>query len=102
MENLEDGNIREVDYEKYFHEIKKLANDMMTEIDYSTKIRSEIREDAYIILDAIVDACDIKNLRILNGLIVGFDFVASNIKQIKFLYKEMKKVLVDFYEEIQE
>lgn len=91
----------EVDCDKYFEEIKKLANDMMTEIDYATKIKSNIREEAYIMLDAIVNACEIQNLKILNGLVVGFDYVASSIKQIKFLYKEMKNVLVDFYEEIQ-
>ena len=91
----------EVDCEKYFEEIKKLANDMMTEIDYSTRVKSDVREEAYIILDAIVSACEIQNLKILNGLIVGFDFLASSIKSVKFLYKEMKNVLVDFYEELQ-
>lgn len=99
--NCEERVEVEIDCEKYFEEIKKLANDMMTEIDYSTKVKSEIREEAYIILDAIVSACEIQNLKILNGLIVGFDFLASNIKAIKFLYKEMKNVLVDFYEELQ-
>ena len=91
----------DVDCEKYFEEIKKLANDMMTEIDYSTRLKSEVREEAYIILDAIVNACEIQNLKILNGLIVGFDFLASSIKSVKFLYKEMKNVLVDFYGELQ-
>lgn len=99
--NSEEEKVVEVNCEKYFDEIKKLANDMMTEIDYSTRLRSEIREEAYIILDAIVNACEIQNLKILNGLIVGFDFIASNIKSIKFLYKEMKNVLVDFYDELQ-
>ena len=70
----EQENFVEVDCEKYFEEIKKLANDMMTEIDYSTRIRSELREEAYIILDAIVNACEIQNLKILNGLVVGFNF----------------------------
>lgn len=91
----------EVDVEKYFIEIKKLANEMMTEIDYSTRIKSAIREDAYMILDAIVNACEIQHLKILNGLIVGFDFVAQHIKPIKFLYKEMKNVLINFYSELQ-
>lgn len=93
---------KDVSCSKYFSEIKKLANDMMTEIDYTTRIKSDLREEAYIILDAIVNACEIENLKILNGLIVGFDFIASNIKVIKFLYKEMKNVLIDFYEELQE
>lgn len=92
---------KEVDCGKYFTEIKKLANDMMTEIDYSTRVKSDVREDAYIILDAIVNACDIQNLKILNGLIVGFDFIAQYIKSIKFLYKEMKNVLINFYDELQ-
>ena len=62
MENLEETQEREIDYDKYFNEIKKLANDMMTEIDYSTKIKSEIREDAYIILDAIVNQINIDSV----------------------------------------
>ncbi len=93
--------VKEVNCSKYFDEIKKLANDMMTEIDYTTRLRSDLREEAYIVLDAIVNACEIQNLKILNGLVVGFDFIASNIKVVKFLYKEMKNVLVDFYEELQ-
>lgn len=92
---------KEVDCEKYFVEIKKLANDMMTEIDYSTRVKSDVREDAYIILDAIVNACEIQNLKILNGLVVGFDFIAQYIRSIKFLYKEMKNVLINFYDELQ-
>ncbi len=97
----EEKEMKDVDCAKYFEEIKKLANDMMTEIDYSTRLKSELREEAYIMLDAVVNACEIQNLKILNGLIVGFDFIASNIKSIKFLYKEMKNILVDFYEELQ-
>lgn len=96
-----DNVSKEVDCEKYFTEIKKLANDMMTEIDYSTRVKSDVREDAYIILDAIVNACEIQNLKILNGLIVGFDFIAQYIRSIKFLYKEMKNVLINFYDELQ-
>lgn len=95
------NTVKEVDCDKYFIEIKKLANEMMTEIDYSTRVKSDVREDAYIILDAIVNTCDIQNLKILNGLIVGFDFIAQYIKSIKFLYKEMKNVLINFYSELQ-
>jgi hypothetical protein len=96
-----DSPEQNIDYGKYFDEIKKLANDMMTEIDYSTRVKSDVREDAYIILDAIVNACEIQNLKILNGLIVGFDFVAQYIRSIKFLYKEMKNVLIRFYDALQ-
>ena len=97
----EEEKFDQIDCLKYFNEIKKISNDMISEIDYSTKIKNELREDAYIILEAIVNACELQNLKILNGLIVGFDFVATSIKPIKFLYKEMKNVLVEFYEELQ-
>lgn len=99
--NEETEEIREIDCGKYFDEIKKLANDMMTEIDYATRLKNDIREDAYIMLDAIITACEIQNLKILNGLVVGFDFVAQYIRSIKFLYKEMKNVLINFYDELQ-
>ncbi|MDD4110899.1 MAG: hypothetical protein PHS54_05070 [Clostridia bacterium] len=99
--NEEIEETKEVDCKKYFEEIKKLANDMMTEIDYSTRLKKDIREEAYIMLDAIICACDIQNLKILNGLIVGFDFVSQYIRVIKFLYKEMKNLLINFYDELQ-
>ena len=92
----------EIESETYFSEIKKLINDMMTEIDYLPRLKKEIREEAYIILDAMISACDIQDLKILNGLIVGFEYIAPSIKTIKFLYKELKKVLLDLYEDMYE
>lgn len=98
VENEEE--YEEVDLTKYFVEIKKLINDMMTEIDYMHRLKKEIKEDAYLILDAMLDACDMQDLKILNGLIAGFEYVAPSIKNIKFLYKELKKILLDMYEEL--
>ena len=90
----------EMDLTSYFEEIKKLINDMMTEIDYMPRLKKEIKEDAYLILDAMVAACDMQDLKILNGLIAGFEYIAPSIKSIKFLYKELKKVLLDMYEQL--
>ena len=95
-------NYDEMDVEatSYFDEMKKLINDMMTEIDYLPRLKKEVREEAYIILDAMISACELQDLKILNGLIVGFEYIAPSIKNIKFLYKELKKVLLDLYEEM--
>ena len=82
----------------YFVEMQKLINDMLTEIDYNVRLKKSIKEDAYIILDAMLEACQLENLKLLNGLIVGFEFIAPSIKDIKFLYKELKKVLLDLYD----
>ena len=90
--------VEEVELTTYFDEIKKLINDMMTEIDYLPRLKKEVREEAYIILDAMISACELQDLKILNGLIVGFEYIAPSIKNIKFLYKELKKVLLDLYE----
>ena len=106
-EEMEEFEIRpneevEIESNTYFDEIKKLINDMMTEIDYLPRLKKEVREEAYLILDAMISACDLQDLKILNGLIVGFEYIAPSIKNIKFLYKELKKVLLDLYDEIYE
>lgn len=93
-------DVEEVELTTYFDEMKKLINDMMTEIDYLPRLKKEIREEAYLILDAMISACELQNLKILNGLIVGFEYIAPSIKNIKFLYKELKKVLLDLYDEM--
>lgn len=90
----------EVELTNYFDELKKLINDMMTEIDYMPRLKKEVKEDAYLILDAMLSACELQDLKILNGLIAGFEYIAPSIKSIKFLYKELKKVLLDVYEQI--
>lgn len=94
----EEKIVEEKDLSVYFIEMQKLINDMLTEIDYNIRLKKSIKEDAYIILDAMLEACQLENLKLLNGLIVGFEFIAPSIKDIKFLYKELKKVLLDLYD----
>lgn len=90
----------EIDLSSYFSELEKLINDIMTEIDYMPRLKKDIKEDAYLILDAMLSACELQDLKILNGLIVGFEYIAPSIKNIKFLYKELKKVMLDMYENL--
>lgn len=68
---------------------------------FDSKIKMSVKDDATIIAEAIIEACELENLKLLNGLIIGFDRVAGKIKSIKFIYKELKDIIVDFYNYIQ-
>jgi len=45
------------------------------------------------------EALDQNSLTILNGLIVGFEYIAPQIKNIKLLYNEFKQTLLEMYED---
>ncbi len=97
-ENTFINEVNESKFDKIFAELEKLLFDMQTEIDFDLKIKSEIRENANLLINAMIEACEMQNLNILNGLIVGFEFIAPKIKCIKFLYLEFKRVMLGLYE----
>lgn len=91
-------NEEESKYSKIFSELLNLLVDMQTEIDFDLKIKKEIRENLNLLINAMIEACEMQNLNILNGLIVGFEFIAPKIKSVKFLYLEFKRVMLGLYE----
>lgn len=89
--------IEEKNEKDYFDEIIDCSHEIIKTLMFDTKLKINLKDDATIIAEAMIEACKLNNLKLLNGLIIGFDKIACNIKSIKFIYKDMKNVMLEFY-----
>lgn len=80
-----------------FKDLIKIVNEIIATVQYDYHIKEETKDNAIIILNGIVRACELEDFKLLNALLIGFDFISSSIKSIRFIYKELKDTLSNFY-----
>lgn len=80
-----------------FDDITKIVNEIIATIQYDYHLKPDQKDNATIILKGIKRACELQDFTLLNALLIGFDFVGGGIKSIRFIYRELKETIADFY-----
>ncbi len=80
-----------------FVDITKIVNEILATIEYDYHLKPDVYDNAKIMLSGIKRACELEDFKLLNALLIGFDYVGGNIKSIKFIYRELKETIADFY-----
>ncbi|MDD4816100.1 MAG: hypothetical protein PHQ62_03085 [Clostridia bacterium] len=84
--------------EEFLNEIKSICKEILSELNYQKRMQEDLRENIIYITNAIIFNCENNDLRNAVALITAFEYVAKTAKSIKFLTKELKNVLINFYE----
>lgn len=80
-----------------FDDITKIVNEIIATIQYDYHLKPDQKDNATIMLKGIKRACELQDFTLLNALLIGFDFVGGGIKSIRFIYRELKETIADFY-----
>ncbi len=80
-----------------FGDITKIVNEIIATIQYDYHLKPDLKDNATIMLQGIKRACELEDFKLLNALLIGFDYVGGGIKSIRFIYKELKETIADFY-----
>lgn len=80
-----------------FDDITKIVNEIIATIQYDYRLKPDQKDNAIIMLKGIKRACELEDFTLLNALLIGFDNVGGGIKSIKFIYRELKQTISDFY-----
>ena len=102
----EDFDDDEMDYpeitaekvEQFLLEVKAVCKEILTEIGYDRKLKDDLKDDIEYITNAIISNCENSDLQNTMALITAFDYVSNKAKSLKFLTRELKKLLYNFYD----
>lgn len=99
MEEQTKPQVEEKQEEKIeiFDDITKIVNEIIATIQYDYHLKADQKDNATIMLKGIKRACELQDFTLLNALLVGFDIVGGGIKSIRFVYRELKETIADFY-----
>jgi len=77
---------------------EEIATNYRDELEAINSPKTEY-DDAKYIFGAIITACREKNIELLNGLVIGLNYVAKKVKLIRSGVREISELIYDFYEQ---
>lgn len=78
-------------------EIVKSCNQMLAILKFEKK-RTETLDDLEFVINSIVKACEKRDLMVVNGLVIGLNYVSKKFKNIKHLVADLNNLIYDYYE----
>lgn len=77
--------------------ILKVCEEIESKLKFEKK-HEEVVEDFNFILSALKHACEQKDMLIINGLILGLNYVSHKIKSTKYLINELNEIVYNIYQ----
>ena len=76
-------------------EIERIVGEMQASLKFERKHQNEV-EDADMILNGLLKACESDDLLIINSLILGIKHATKKIKSVKYFVSELEDLIYDY------
>lgn len=80
-------------------EIVKTCNQILALLKFEKK-RTDVLDDVEFVVNSILSACEKKNLMVVNGLVIGLNYVSKKFKNVKHLVENLNNLIYDYYESL--
>jgi type III secretion system FlhB-like substrate exporter len=80
-----------------FEDMHRIEKHLLEIIKSDPKIKPDKKENLVFILKAMIYSNKYKDLKIINALLVSFEFLGKKINSIRFVYDELKGLIIDYY-----
>ena len=77
--------------------INKNANQILAILKFEKK-RSDNLDDLEFVVNSIIKACEKKDLMVINGLVIGLNYVSKKFKNVRHLVTDLNNLIYDYYE----
>lgn len=78
-------------------EIVKTCNQMLAILKFEKK-RTDVLDDVEFVVNSILKACEKRDLMVINGLVIGLNYVSKKFKNIRHLVADLNGLIYDYYE----
>ena len=83
--------------DELLQEIKKSCQQILGLLSFEKK-HSDVLDDVEFVTNSILKACDDGDLMIVNGLVIGLDYVAKKFKNARHIIDDMKTLILNYYD----
>ena len=75
----------------------KTSNQILAILKFEKK-RTETLDDVEFIVSSILQACEKRDLMVINGLVIGLNYASKKFKNIRHLVEDLNNQIYDYYE----
>ena len=83
--------------EKFLDSVKNICAQIQVEVDYDRWTTALKKEEIVYLCNAIIEDCNDGDLKNVIALLTAFDYVIAKVRTLKFLSRELKKLMVYLY-----
>ena len=96
-EENQDVNLDAEKIENFFDNVKNTILQLKNELSYDRRLTEMRKEEITYLADVIIQDCEAKDLNNVVALLTAFHYVIYKVKILKFLTKELQKLLINLY-----
>ncbi len=78
-------------------EIVKTSNQILALLKFEKK-RTDALDDVEFVTNSIIQACEKRDLMVINGLVIGLNYISKKFKNIRHLVTDLNDLILDYYE----
>ena len=83
--------------ENFILEVKKTAREILSRLKFENKKKDNL-DDLEFVINALISACDSKNLLVINGLVISINYVSHKFKNVRYLVRDLNDLIYDYYD----
>ena len=83
--------------DKLLEEIVKTSNQILAILKFEKK-RTDALDDLEFVVNSIIQACQKRDLMVINGLVIGLNYVSKKFKNTRHLVSDLNVIIYDYYE----
>ena len=99
VDKVEEKEIKEDEnsVEDYINMIENLTKDLIAIVEQETRLSEDLQDDAIYLLKTLLSACEKKEIKYINSLIIALNYMSKKIKCLRFYVFDMKQHMYDLY-----
>lgn len=78
-------------------DIVKTSNQILAILKFEKK-RTDALDDLEFVVNSIIQACEKRDLMVINGLVIGLNYVSKKFKNTRHLVSDLNVIIYDYYE----
>lgn len=83
---------------QFFEKIIRISNQMLEAIELEKHIKQDIKDDLVYLINNLISCAKNGDINNVSAFIVALNYIAKSVKNLRFLYMELKSDLAEYFE----
>lgn len=97
-EEIKNEKLRNEKDNQFFEKIIRISNQMLEAMELEKHIKPELKDDLVYLINNLISCAKNDDINNVSAFIVALNYIAKPVKNLRFLYMELKSDLTEYFE----
>lgn len=97
-EEIKNEKLKNEKDNQFFEKIIRISNQMLEAMELEKRIKPELKDDLVYLINNLISCAKNNDINNVSAFIVALNYIAKPVKNLRFLYMELKSDLTEYFE----